>query len=208
VLQLRADMAPEEAAHEDASANAEGTARLRRTPAGLLSNATISSLMKELRDQQGLVKQAVYIPASDSLLALLPELPDATKADLCAAFEKSVCHQLTTRTLLAIHNAKLLQSELSMPPVTQLVVGGGVACNGTIQSALRQSCEPHGISVLSPRRLHCMDNGIMIAFLGQKMMQQGHSDPYELLFHTRWPIGAKHSMQLPPPASASKQPTR
>ena len=164
--------------------------RLLRNPDGRINNATISLLVKEMRAQQGLSKQAALDPShtAHTLLAQLPELDHQEQVLLCAAFQRAVCEQLTSRALLALRYCSRLPH---LPPVTQLVVGGGVACNMAIQSALRRTLAPLGVDVVVPRKLHCMDNGIMIAWMGSKLLQQGHADSLDLRFHPKWPIGDK-----------------
>lgn len=166
--------------------------RLDLAPGALLTNHSISLLVKEMRAQAGLSKQAAMDPetAANSLLAHLPELPVAQHIELCAAFQHAVCAQLIDRTLRAEAMVSTMLSAVGLAPVSQLVVGGGVSCNTAIASSLRAACSPR-LSVLIPRRLHCMDNGIMIAQLGCKMLLQGHTDPYSLRFHSTWPIGPR-----------------
>ena len=172
--------------------------RLDLAPGALLTNHSISLLVKEMRAQAGLSKQAAMDPeeAANTLLAHLPELPTDQHIELCAAFQHAVCAQLIDRTLRAEAMAATMLSAAGLPPVSQLVVGGGVSCNTAIAASLRSACSPR-LSVLFPRRLHCMDNGIMIAQLGCKLLMQGHTDPYSLRFHATWPIGPRISRESP-----------
>jgi len=210
VLQLRADRPPlvtNESAGTSASASASASAfpsaLLHRNPDGRLSNRSISLLVDELRSVQGTVRQAVHEPSATPMLNQLGTLSTAEQHDLCAGFQSAVCEQLSSRVLRALeYCAELHQRGILAQPVHHLVVGGGVACNRTIRRALEQACGPLGVAVLAPRPLHCMDNGIMIGYLGSQLLQQGHSDAYDLGWHTRWPIGPKRSL---PPITVQEQ---
>lgn len=150
-----------------------------------LQNRDIQRMVKEFK--QGLFKSDSAAAASSSL----PSLPLSVQADLCASFQYSLLHQLSSRTELAV---RFCRSRFPHLPISQLVVAGGVACNSAVRAALTHTVSPYRMEVLAPRPLHCMDNGIMIAWLGQALLSRGHLDTYDLCFVTRWPIGDKISM--------------
>lgn len=134
----------------------------------------------------------------------LPPLPLQSQVDLSFSFQRALLSQLVSRTVLAVRFVRSTRPELK---VRQLVVAGGVACNQAVRSALQEAMSPYHVRVHSPRPLHCMDNGIMIAALGLRLLQAGHQDEYDVCFHTRWPIGDKIDLHRVKDAQATKEGT-
>ena len=49
---------------------------------------------------------------------------------------------------------------------TELVLGGGVACNSRLQEMCKIMCKERGAELFVPPREVCIDNGTMIAWQG------------------------------------------
>ena len=55
----------------------------------------------------------------------------------------------------------------------ELLLGGGVACNKRLQEMCRIMCRERGAKLFVPENLLLVDNGAMIAFLGERMFSKG-----------------------------------
>ena len=55
----------------------------------------------------------------------------------------------------------------------ELLLGGGVACNSRLQEMCRTMCEERGAKFFCPEKQFLVDNGGMIAFLGEIMFKSG-----------------------------------
>ncbi|MBD60585.1 MAG: UGMP family protein [Euryarchaeota archaeon] len=53
---------------------------------------------------------------------------------------------------------------------TELLLGGGVACNGRIREMSTVMCNERGAEAFWPEKAFCIDNGTMIAELGRRML--------------------------------------
>ena len=53
---------------------------------------------------------------------------------------------------------------------TELVLGGGVACNSRLREMAMTMTKERGVKCFVPERALCVDNGVMIAWLGYQMM--------------------------------------
>jgi tRNA A37 threonylcarbamoyltransferase TsaD len=53
---------------------------------------------------------------------------------------------------------------------TELVLGGGVACNTRLREMAMIMTSERGVKCFVPERALCVDNGVMIAWLGHLMM--------------------------------------
>ena len=53
---------------------------------------------------------------------------------------------------------------------TELVLGGGVACNSRLREMAMTMAKERGVKCFVPERALCVDNGVMIAWLGYQMM--------------------------------------
>ena len=58
---------------------------------------------------------------------------------------------------------------------TELVLGGGVACNERLREMAITMCQERGINCFVPDKSLCVDNGVMIAWLGHLMMQADYN---------------------------------
>ncbi len=77
-------------------------------------------------------------------------------ADACAAFQAAVVEVLVDKLALAARQHG----------VTSIAVGGGVACNRGLRSALATLAERQGWTLLLPEPRHCADNAAMVGALG------------------------------------------
>ncbi len=84
--------------------------------------------------------------------------------NICASFQEAVVDVLVAKTIRAAqvngHN--------------RVALGGGVASNQRLRTALQQSCETHGIRLYAPRPIYCTDNAAMIAYAGYQHFLAGH----------------------------------
>jgi N6-L-threonylcarbamoyladenine synthase len=58
---------------------------------------------------------------------------------------------------------------------TELVLGGGVACNKRLQEMCRLMCEARGCKFFCPPNQFLVDNAAMIAWTGKVMQEKGHA---------------------------------
>ena len=93
--------------------------------------------------------------------------PKSQLNDLCASFQQAVIDSLVKKTLLAANEANHKTIALS----------GGVACNKTLQSALRIAAESEGLSLLLTPPALTTDNAGMIAFAGLLSSENRAPDP-------------------------------
>jgi bifunctional N6-L-threonylcarbamoyladenine synthase / protein kinase Bud32 len=56
---------------------------------------------------------------------------------------------------------------------SELLLGGGVACNERLRQMAREMCEDRGAQAFWPEKKLCVDNGAMIAWLGLIAHEQG-----------------------------------
>jgi N6-L-threonylcarbamoyladenine synthase len=61
----------------------------------------------------------------------------------------------------------------------ELLLGGGVACNSRLQEMCRIMCEERNAKFFVPENSLLVDNGAMIAFLGEIMFKKGIKIPYD-----------------------------
>lgn len=107
------------------------------------------------------------------------EPTDQNKADLAASFQAAVVDCIIDRTKKALAMA---------PQVTALVVGGGVAANTAIRTALTDLAAAKGLPFVAPPHWLCTDNAAMIAWAGLERLQLGLTDPLDVPARARWPL--------------------
>jgi N6-L-threonylcarbamoyladenine synthase len=90
--------------------------------------------------------------------------------DVAAAFQDAVIEALVTKSLAACASKK----------TKRLVIGGGVAANGSLRTVLSREGKARGIEVFFPSRQYCMDNAAMVASLGYYLHKKGHTSDLDL----------------------------
>jgi N6-L-threonylcarbamoyladenine synthase/N6-L-threonylcarbamoyladenine synthase/protein kinase Bud32 len=85
------------------------------------------------------------------------------KEDLCYSIQETTFGMLTEVTERAMaHTEK-----------EEVLLGGGVACNKRLQKMVSDMTEDRGARFFVPEKLLCIDNGVMIAWLGLLMHNAG-----------------------------------
>ncbi|MEE3303395.1 MAG: UGMP family protein, partial [Candidatus Thermoplasmatota archaeon] len=62
---------------------------------------------------------------------------------------------------------------------SELLLGGGVACNDRIREMTRIMCEQRNCVGIWPEKQFCIDNGTMIAELGRRMLETFETTEFE-----------------------------
>ncbi|WP_069306946.1 tRNA (adenosine(37)-N6)-threonylcarbamoyltransferase complex transferase subunit TsaD [Methylobrevis pamukkalensis] len=114
-------------------------------------------------------------------------LSPADVADLCAAFQSSICAVIADRVRLAL--GLFRDSAPGIDPV--LVVAGGVAANRAIAARLAETTAKAGARLVVPPPVLCTDNGAMVAWAGAERLALGLSDDLDVAARARWPLDAE-----------------
>jgi N6-L-threonylcarbamoyladenine synthase len=92
-----------------------------------------------------------------------PPYPETLVRDLAASFQAAVVDTLVSRTMRA----------LDATGARALSLGGGVACNRALRSALEHACVGRGTALRIPSPRLCADNAAMIALVGAWRLERG-----------------------------------
>lgn len=93
----------------------------------------------------------------------------AMKSDICFAFQEAALDALVEKACLAC----------KMTGAGRIVVGGGVAANARLRIKLTEAAGRSGVTAYFPEFRFCLDNGAMVAFLGEALYRRGcRSDMY------------------------------
>ncbi|KAG8470783.1 hypothetical protein KFE25_009204 [Diacronema lutheri] len=137
---------------------------------------------------------------------------EAERADLAAAFQLAAIAHLEQRLRYALRwcaeqrsaqadapigDAADNDGAARVPPLSALVVSGGVAANALVRARLGALCEEHGLAMHTPPPRLCTDNGVMVAWAAIERLALGHSDQAEgTEVRARWPLGAALEVTL------------
>jgi len=86
-----------------------------------------------------------------------------------------VCHSFQEHAFAAL--VEVSERALAHTGKTELLLGGGVACNARLQEMSRLMCEERGVVLHVPPRDVLVDNGAMIAWLGLRKLRAGAATP-------------------------------
>ena len=81
----------------------------------------------------------------------------------------AVCWSLQEHAFAAC--IEVAERALAHSGKSELLLGGGVACNERIREMARIMCEQRGSVGTWPEKQYCIDNGTMIAELGRRMLE-------------------------------------
>ena len=117
-------------------------------------------------------QEAAAAPAAvvDADVAL--ELHRATCL-IAAGFQRVSVRFLQQRARRALQWLAEDASQQASPPVTCLVVAGGVAANRTVRAGLEAVAAEAGVPCVCPPVQHCTDNGLMVAWTGIERLRLG-----------------------------------
>jgi N6-L-threonylcarbamoyladenine synthase/N6-L-threonylcarbamoyladenine synthase/protein kinase Bud32 len=90
---------------------------------------------------------------------------------------EEVCWSLQEHAFSA--TVEVSERALAHTGKSELLLGGGVACNTRLRQMSRMMAEQRGASAVWPEKQYCVDNGTMIAELGRRMLDVGFSTPLE-----------------------------
>ena len=82
---------------------------------------------------------------------------------------QEVCWSLQEHSFSAC--IEVAERALAHTGKSELLLGGGVACNERIREMARLMCKDRGATAFWPEKQYCVDNGTMIAELGRKMLK-------------------------------------
>jgi N6-L-threonylcarbamoyladenine synthase len=89
--------------------------------------------------------------------------------DLVASFQAAALEVVVKKTV----NAALEQG------LSDVIMGGGVACNTELRSRLRAACKAEGLRLYYPPGALCTDNAAMVAALGYRLYEAGYRSGME-----------------------------
>jgi len=119
------------------------------------------------------------------------------KAGIAWIFQDTCVRFLVERAERALQRCKEDAQQLGQPPLTCLVVAGGVAANKAVRQGLTDLAAKFGLPCICPPVKYCTDNGIMVAWTGVERLRLGlhrPPPPLDMVDKTvevlpRWPLG-------------------
>ncbi len=124
------------------------------------------------------IKTAVanYLQKNKHLVFL--GLKEDLKLDVVSQELKDMCASLTYSLVeaLKIKVSRALKSH----PVKGLILAGGVAANSILRKEFSLFLEQKNLKFWVPNKELCTDNGIMVAYLGEKLLQAGYKHGLEV----------------------------
>ena len=117
------------------------------------------------------------------LLPKLPDLTDATIADVCASFQEAVVDVLVGKTLRAVRAAGK----------TTVALSGGVSCNSRLRTKMKTACNQARLELLVADSALCTDNAAMIGFVALHRLRRGLHSPLTADIDPNLPLEWAHS---------------
>ncbi|MHC4695858.1 MAG: tRNA (adenosine(37)-N6)-threonylcarbamoyltransferase complex transferase subunit TsaD [Planctomycetota bacterium] len=105
----------------------------------------------------------------------LEKLSPSDIADIAASFQQAVIDVLVRKAMLAIKQTGM----------STVVLGGGVAANKTLRTALAAECDKRALAFHAARMAYCTDNAAMIAARGYHQLIAGETASLDLDAHAR-----------------------
>jgi N6-L-threonylcarbamoyladenine synthase len=99
-----------------------------------------------------------------------PPFEEGFVADVAASFQAAVVETLAAKSMRAVDQVG----------ARALSLGGGVACNRELRSALAAACARRDVALRTPSPRLCADNAAMIALVGAWRLARGESSGPEL----------------------------
>ena len=90
--------------------------------------------------------------------------------DICASFQKAIFDVMVDKAVDACNKNE----------ASQLLIGGGVSANKTLQEMLKNRAKDKDIEVLFPADNTCTDNAAMVAAAGYRLYKEGVVNDYSL----------------------------
>lgn len=86
------------------------------------------------------------------------------------SFQESVFDVIIEKVLRACEKYK----------INTVVIGGGVACNKRFHEKIKRAFLSRKISIFIPKVTYCLDNGAMVASLGESLFKKGYSSRMDM----------------------------
>ncbi|WP_239002696.1 tRNA (adenosine(37)-N6)-threonylcarbamoyltransferase complex transferase subunit TsaD [Rhodovastum atsumiense] len=112
-------------------------------------------------------------------------LPAQDAADIAAGFQAAVVDVMADRAARAIELFRARQPEGRL-----MVVGGGVAANTALRTALERVAAARGFGFAAPPLRLCGGNAVMVAWVGIERLRLGLTDALDHAPRPRWPLDA------------------
>ena len=135
---------------------ASGNPNAHRFPRALLHDERLDFSFS------GLKTAVLYALAGANVAKVLPPPPGPQRADLAASFQQAVVDVLVAKSRQALRRTGL----------KRLAVGGGVAANRCLRSALETMAQEEGAELFIPPLSLCTDNAAMAAVAVEKWRRQ------------------------------------